>query len=204
MKHDFNSAPLPAINLISGAAEAAGADRFVREALLAGTLICRCAHSQIRVTLLKALEQESDDAAVLFESRELMQFSGWEVGTQKMSGCWMRDLRQGTSVTTRDFEVSAVAVGVTGVDFGLSDTGTLVLRSSEQRGRLLSLVPPVHVAIVERERLLPDLASFLAQPLTNSSAVTFITGPSKTADIEQKLTTGVHGPGRIHILLVEN
>src|SRR3989442_1736612 len=181
MKHDFDSAPLPA-NLISNAAESASPERFVREALLAGAQVYRCAHPQIRVTLLKALDRESDDAAVLFESRELMQFSGWEVGAQKMSGCWMRELRQGTVVTTRDFEVSTVAVGVTGVDFGLCDTGTLVLRTSERRGRLLSLLPPVHVALLKRERLLPDLASFLAQPLSNASAVTFITGPSKTAD----------------------
>ncbi|HEY3130805.1 MAG TPA: lactate utilization protein [Acidobacteriota bacterium] len=203
MNHDFEAAPLPAIDLISNA-ESANPDRFMREALLAGAQVYRCTHAQIRATLLKALERESDDAAVLFESRELMQFTGWEVGTQKMSGCWMRELRQGTAVTTRDFEVSTVAVGVTGVDFGLCDTGTLVLRTSERRGRLLSLLPPVHVALLERERLLPDLAAFLAQPLSNASAITFITGPSKTADIEQKLTTGVHGPGRIHILLVEN
>src|SRR3989442_15700410 len=103
MNHDLDSAPLPAINLISNA-EPASPDRFVSEALLAGAQIYRCTHPQIRITLLRALERESDDAAVLFESRELMQFSGWEVGAQKMSGCWMRELRQGTAVTTRDFE----------------------------------------------------------------------------------------------------
>lgn len=202
MHHEACTAPLPALDLSAKAVGACNADRFFQEAVYVGARVYRCALDEIRVTLLKSLEQQPDDVAILFENRELMQLAGWEVGTQKMNGCWMRDLRQQHPVTTREFDVAAVAVGVTGADFGLADTGTLVLKTSNQRGRLLSLLPPVHVAILETECLLPDLASFLAQPVENCSAITLITGPSKTADIEQKLTTGVHGPGEICILLV--
>jgi L-lactate utilization protein LutC len=196
--------PLPDLNLSALTATEVDVQHFLEEAGRVGARAQRCRHNDIRSTLLQILQSQPDDAPVLFESRELLQLAGWEVGIQKFSGCLLRDLRQENFLTTRDFDTAAVAIGVTGADFGLCDTGTLVLQSSERRGRLLSLLPPIHVAILQLEQLLPDLASFLARSPENCSAVTFITGPSKTADIEQQLTTGVHGPGEIHIIVVGN
>ncbi|MBI4455652.1 MAG: iron-sulfur cluster-binding protein [Acidobacteria bacterium] len=194
---------LPALGLTAVPGSAHDRDRFVREAIGAGTHVYRCRPEQIRDTLLEALENQPADVALLFENHDLLRFAGWEAETQQMLGCWMRDLRSGGPLITGEFELVSVAVGVTGADYALADTGTLVLETSGQRGRLLSLLPPVHVAILYAERVLPDLASFLLQARGISSAVTFVTGPSKTADIEQILTTGVHGPGELHILLVE-
>jgi L-lactate dehydrogenase complex protein LldG len=95
--------------------------------------------------------------------------------------------------------------GVTDVRFAVAETGSLVIDGSGDRGRALSLVPPVHVAIVEAENILPDLVDLferLARDQTPANTV-IITGPSKTADIEMNLVTGVHGPGVVHVLLVE-
>lgn len=95
--------------------------------------------------------------------------------------------------------------GLTGADYALADTGTLVLLSSAQEARMISLLPPLHVAVVERSRLLTgldELFSLLPDPAAATSAMVLITGPSRTADIEQILVRGVHGPRDVHVVLV--
>lgn len=96
-------------------------------------------------------------------------------------------------------------VGVTGADFALADTGSLVLASGPGRGRLASLLPPVHIAVVPVARLLWTLADVLAADpglATAGSNLAVITGPSRTADIEMTLTRGVHGPRDVHVVIV--
>jgi L-lactate dehydrogenase complex protein LldG len=76
-----------------------------------------------------------------------------------------------------------------------------------------SLVAPVHIAVIERVQIVPDLfdAFALLERQAGKSGglphvasnVVFITGPSKTGDIELTLTTGVHGPGQLHVVIVE-
>ena len=86
--------------------------------------------------------------------------------------------------------------GVTEVDYAVAETGSLVIRHRPEHGRLLSLVPFVHVAIVQPKDFVPDLIDLfeiLACDGTGSG-VTIISGPSKTADIEMNTVTGVHGP----------
>ena len=71
---------------------------------------------------------------------------------------------------------------------------------------MISLLPPVHIALVDRERLLTgldELLSILPRPADETSSMVLITGPSRTADIEQILVRGVHGPGEIHVVVVE-
>jgi L-lactate dehydrogenase complex protein LldG len=101
----------------------------------------------------------------------------------------------------------AADIGVSGVDFLVAETGTIVLRSRPAAPRSLSLLPPVYIAVAHRSQLVPDLFD-LFEKLGNEdrptlpSCVSFITGPSKTGDIELKLVTGVHGPGEVHLVLV--
>ena len=90
-------------------------------------------------------------------------------------------------------------VGITSADYALADTGTLVMLSSPQEARLISLLPPAHIAVVPRERILTgldELFSVLPNPAEQTSSMVLITGPSRTADIEQILVRGVHGPGQ--------
>ena len=96
--------------------------------------------------------------------------------------------------------------GITSADYALADTGSLVLLSSRDEARMVSLLPPVHVAVVPVNRLLSgldELLTLLPLPSGKTSSMVVITGPSRTADIEQILVRGVHGPGQIHVLLVE-
>ena len=77
--------------------------------------------------------------------------------------------------------------------------------ASPQEARLISLLPPVHVAVVPAERILSgldELFTVLPHPAVQSSSMVLITGPSRTADIEQILVRGVHGPGEIHVVVV--
>ena len=96
-------------------------------------------------------------------------------------------------------------VGITSADYALADTGTLVMIASPAEARLVSLLPPVHIAVVPCERLLTgldELFTLLPHPAEQTSSMVLITGPSRTADIEQILVRGVHGPGQISVVLV--
>jgi L-lactate dehydrogenase complex protein LldG len=100
---------------------------------------------------------------------------------------------------------ATAAAGITSAHYALADTGTLVMLSSPEEARLISLLPPVHVAVVPRSRILTgldELFSVAPRPGELSSSMVLITGPSRTADIEQILVRGVHGPGEIHVIVV--
>jgi len=93
-------------------------------------------------------------------------------------------------------------LGVTGVDMALPETGTLVLRASPERSRAISLLPRVHLALVRPANLRADLVTVLQEMRTDPYFV-FVTGPSRTADIELTVTIGVHGPQVLYVWVVE-
>ena len=99
-------------------------------------------------------------------------------------------------------------IGITGVDYAIAETGTCVLIPSAGVSRLVSLLPPVHIAIVTRGQVLPSLDELFTLRRRNfldgklGSYMNLITGPSRSADIEYTLVTGVHGPGEVHMVLV--
>ncbi len=96
-------------------------------------------------------------------------------------------------------------IGITSADYALADTGTLVLLSSPREARMISLLPPAHLAIVPAERILTgldELLTLVPNPADVSSSMVLITGPSRTADIEQILIRGVHGPGEVTAIIV--
>lgn len=97
---------------------------------------------------------------------------------------------------------AAADAGVTGVDAALAETGTIVVSSGPGRSRLVSLLPPVHIALAPIASLTPDLFTWTAARGSGLPAsVSLITGPSKTADIEQVMAIGVHGPKRLIVIL---
>lgn len=100
-------------------------------------------------------------------------------------------------------------VGITDVRCVLAETGTLVMATDASHSRGPSLVPPVHIAIVKASDIVPDMLDFYAglkglPPSDLPSSIAYITGPSKTADIEGVLVTGIHGPQTVHVLVVED
>lgn len=99
-------------------------------------------------------------------------------------------------------------LGITGAEWAIAETGTLVLESDKETNRLTSLVPPIHVCLVETKKLRRTLGEVLQKLSENgrenlSRAITFITGPSRTSDIELTLAIGVHGPGELYVILIK-
>jgi L-lactate dehydrogenase complex protein LldG len=112
---------------------------------------------------------------------------------------------EGAEREERLARLDGVVVGLTGAEAGLADTGTIALISGPGRGRLASLLPPVHITLLPTQKLYPSLPTFLAtnpQATTASSNLVFIAGPSRSGDIELALSIGVHGPGEVHVIIL--
>ncbi|HKC63341.1 MAG TPA: lactate utilization protein, partial [Pyrinomonadaceae bacterium] len=97
--------------------------------------------------------------------------------------------------------------GITSAQWAAAETGTLVLEADAERHRLASLVPPVHIALIEADKIRQTLGEVLESLSEQgrdqlSRTVTFITGPSRTSDIELTLAIGVHGPGELFVIIL--
>jgi L-lactate utilization protein LutC len=96
-------------------------------------------------------------------------------------------------------------IGLSGADAALAETGSVVVSSGPGRSRLATLLPPVHLALVSTSQLTSDLFTWTAARSGDLPAnVVLVSGPSKTADIEQVLAIGVHGPKRFIVVLYED
>jgi L-lactate dehydrogenase complex protein LldG len=102
---------------------------------------------------------------------------------------------------------ASVDVGITGCSYAVADTGTLVMKCDPFRGRSVSLLPSVHVALVRarqiRTRLGEVLEELACEREDMASSVHFITGPSRSSDIENDQTIGIHGPAAVYALVVK-
>jgi L-lactate dehydrogenase complex protein LldG len=160
------------------------------------------------------------DIARAHDARELVAWDLGGLGVSLEAACQRDGIRLVAAPAaeptpadrTRHLEAAARArVGVTGVDFAVAETGTLVLVSGLGRPRSTSLLPEAHVAVFGREQLLESLEqvgvmleALHADPARSMSGavINFITGPSRTADIELTLTRGVHGPKTVHAIFI--
>lgn len=105
--------------------------------------------------------------------------------------------------------LAATGAGVTAADFAIAETGSIVLSSDEENALLVSLLPPLHIALIPHRQVIGSLTvaiSKLAEAHRRQSepcrSTTFITGPSRTSDVELTLSIGVHGPKELHLILV--
>jgi L-lactate dehydrogenase complex protein LldG len=99
-------------------------------------------------------------------------------------------------------EIAQCDLGITEADYLLAETGTIVLSSSAEKPRAVSLLPRVHLAIVQPEMLRADMHQVFAEAKDKNYLV-FITGPSRTADIELTVTLGVHGPKYLYVWMMD-
>ncbi|MEP7074536.1 MAG: lactate utilization protein [Acidobacteriota bacterium] len=95
-------------------------------------------------------------------------------------------------------------IGITGAQFAIAETGTIVLISDSERNRLTSLIPPIHVCVLRSSDIRETMREILDLTKVDlSAAITFITGASRTSDIELTLAIGVHGPRELHVIVIE-
>ena len=105
-------------------------------------------------------------------------------------------VHHGTPPAIEGAEVSEAA-------YGLADTGSVVLAASPEEPRARSLLPDVHVTLLREDRILRGLDElFAAVGADLPSSLAIVSGPSRSADIEQRLTVGVHGPREVHVVLL--
>ena len=101
-------------------------------------------------------------------------------------------------------KAAAAKVGISQLDWAMASTGSLIQDAAAVEQRLVSTLPAIHVALISTDRLVPDYAALFAQIRPEqTNYISFITGPSRTADIERVLTIGVHGPEKLIIVFVD-
>jgi L-lactate dehydrogenase complex protein LldG len=160
----------------------------VRE--LSGQTRCLAGREELRSSLAELVAAEEVRRAVVWQTEQL---EAWGVAAI------LAEL--GVEVVPPEAGSRALAaceLGITGVDAALAETGTLLLGSGAGRVRAASLLPRVHLAILEPGCLRADLQQALAER-PGDRCVTLISGPSRTSDIELTLTIGVHGPKALYV-----
>lgn len=188
--------------------QGAGSDlaaRFCKELSAAGGKPHRTANlAAARDTLISILRDRSArdvilGAGAIIESLRLPElFLPLGIRTTNVA-----DLEEGDDAAN----FFAADLSITGADYLIAETGSIVYLSRPLEPRSASLLPPVHVVVANENQLLPDLFDLFDRlppiPAALPGCVSIITGPSKTGDIELKLVTGVHGPGELHVLLLQ-
>lgn len=124
---------------------------------------------------------------------------------------WKRFTREQITVHTtfgadRQLREKTIAsfIGITAPAIGVADSATLIHLTGPGRPRSTSLVPSIHIALLDRKNLVADLAEAYAllRKKTHLNSLVFITGPSKTADIEAQMVHGAHGPREVHVIVL--
>ncbi|MDO6763061.1 lactate utilization protein C [Agarivorans sp. 1_MG-2023] len=149
---------------------------------------------------------------------ELAALHQWQSAMLGTGGDWHQLFTQALtsrlklSVFEQNFEqhksdlFNNTSVSLTGCDAGIADTGTLVLKPSAEEPRSLSLLAPCHVAVIKASQIVDNFALLMAQQQWHHglpSNVVLISGPSKTADIQQTLAYGAHGPSELIVIVIE-
>jgi L-lactate dehydrogenase complex protein LldG len=196
-KSDSAVAPIPAsariAPRISGDVHAE-MEMLLSEISKLGGVTGRVKKNDFKAALAKLAQDQQVKKATLWNSPELV-----ELGVAQM----LTEL--GVQLVSPHADKRALAecdLGVTGVDDAFPETGTLMLRSSPEKPRAVSLLPRVHLAIISPSALRADLGAAFAE-VKGSNYWVFVTGPSRTADIELTVTIGVHGPKALYAWQVE-
>jgi L-lactate dehydrogenase complex protein LldG len=178
-------------------------ERFREElTLLGGTVLQLSSREELIASLGSICRKESYRSLVL--SREaFVESLHLEEELRKQ----VSEVQSLTPDTTRLIDQLREAdVGLTACEYLAAETGTVVLRSSPAAPRSLSLLPRVHVVVARVEQLLPTVAECLQKAhidqSSQSSCITLVSGPSRTADIEKVLVKGVHGPRDLYVLFL--
>ena len=148
------------------------------------------------------------DAALktLVEGQNIRRATAWETPYLRQLGITEILNSLGVDVVSPNaskYEMAICDLGITEADYLLPETGTLVLHSSAEKARAVSLLPRIHLAIVRPEMLRADMHQVFAEAKDHHYLV-FITGPSRTADIELTVTLGVHGPKNLYVWMINS
>lgn len=171
----------------------------------------RCADDEAALDVIEDLLQQYDATATVAWDLAQLELPGIDALLAKHGIAMLDGTVFGADRAAQLQTLEPAQVGVSGAFAGIAESGTLVLLGGPGRGRLASLLPPTHIAVLRRAQLVRGLGEALARlqaqhganVLTAHSSITLVTGPSRTADIEMTLALGIHGPRNIHVVLIE-
>jgi len=153
----------------------------------------------------KLLPSEIDDALkTLVQDQNIRKATAWDTPQLRRLGITETLNSLGVELVPSNaskHEMALCDLGITEADYLLPETGTLVLTSSVVKPRAVSLLPRIHLAIVRPDMLRADMHQVFAEAKDQQYLV-FITGPSRTADIELTVTLGVHGPKNLYVWMM--
>jgi L-lactate dehydrogenase complex protein LldG len=181
---------------------------FVREAQAAGSEVFQPTTHEDLLEILTDLVKQAGQPAITWADEDLPIKDIRELLVRVGVTRHVPDIARDPLLRREQWhDLDTVRVGITGALGGLADTGSIIVASGQHRSRAASLLPETHIALLSAARLYATMQAFFAassaQELTkNSSNLIFITGPSRTADIEMIITRGVHGPKRLCIVLL--
>jgi L-lactate dehydrogenase complex protein LldG len=172
----------------------------------------RCPDDEAALDTIRDILQKHGATSIVAWDRDQIGLPGLDslldgLGVAALDG---RVAHTGGDRAARLQALEPAPVCISGADVGIAESGTLLLLGGAGRGRMASLLAPVHIAVLRAEQLVRGLGEALARVqaqcgpdvFADSSSLTLITGPSRTADIELTLTLGVHGPREIHVVLI--
>jgi L-lactate dehydrogenase complex protein LldG len=183
-------------------------DRFAREVIAVGGNVHHPRDAAELTSLVTQLAGQAVNPSVLVWSDPALERLGIYALLDRLRIPWLDDSTIRSECSGDRGAMLDATLGITAVSAAIAETGSIVMQSGAGRSRSASLLPPVHLAIVEARLVLPDLFDYFGRlgetlPDTLPGNITFITGPSKTGDLELRLVTGVHGPREWHVALVE-
>lgn len=185
--------------------------RLAETAQLRGWNVCRAADPEAAIEYVESVVTGLNVGQVVRSAQEVFNQVPVERALQD-SGISVVPIARDDQHTREQLrnEITASGVGITGADYAVAETGSVVVMPRQGLSRLVSLVPPVHIALVRAQDVVESLDDvFLLRRLDYyrnggemGSYLNFITGPSRTADIEQTIVIGVHGPKEVHMVLL--
>jgi L-lactate dehydrogenase complex protein LldG len=170
-----------------------------------------CADDSQALDAIRVILQHHQAHSVVAWDRAQLGLPGLDALLDELGARVLANAIIGAERATRLRALEPAPVCISGADAGIAESGTLVLRSGSGRGRLASLIAPVHIAVLRRAQIVRGLGAALAllqeqhgrDLFVDSSNLTLISGPSRTGDIELTLTLGVHSPREIHVVLID-
>lgn len=179
-------------------------DAAAEAAETAGWTVHRLAHTSEIANRILRICRERDIKAALTSSHDVLERSG--VADVLTAAGISANVLRGGDVSAKSAAFSA-GVGISGADWFIAESGTLVLHPRSGLSRLLTLAPPIHIAVLEPGQVLPSLDELFAIERaaeiggTLTSSVNLISGPSRTGDIEATIVKGIHGPVETHLVM---
>jgi L-lactate dehydrogenase complex protein LldF len=175
------SSPLPPVPLM---------ERFASELTALGGTFNVCQPAEIGERLFTFLQERSISSIMAWEDRELPD--------------GLLDALVKAGIQVNHFPDPTARAGLTGALAAVADTGTLVLPSGSGRLATASLLPAIHIAILNSRDIYANLPQVLnLREVKEASSVALVSGPSRTADIEMSLTIGMHGPAEVHVFCLD-